>query len=155
MNFSQLKTHITGTPLDALLPFVEDEFLSSIKYGDHQRWRNLVQNLPKLEAQTLDFADTITIGNAQECGARMQKDLEQQLRELIPWRKGPFNLFGIEIDSEWRSDLKWARLAPHIAPLAGKTVLDVGSGNGYSSLRMCGAGAELVIGLEPHIPYYG
>ena len=81
--------------------------------------------------------------------------IEKALRELIPWRKGPFRLFGIEIDSEWQSQLKWARLADYIAPLDGKTVLDVGSGNGYSTLRMIGAGAELVIGLEPHIPYYG
>lgn len=33
--------------------------------------------------------------------------------------------------------------------LAGKTVLDVGCGSGYHAWRMRGAGAELVIGIEP------
>lgn len=37
----------------------------------------------------------------------------------MPWRKGPFSLYGVEIDTEWRSDLKWDRVLPHLSPLAG------------------------------------
>ena len=67
----------------------------------------------------------------------------------MPWRKGPYDLFGIDLNTEWRSDLKWARLEDKIAPLKGKTVLDVGCANGYFSLRMAGAGAKLVLGIDP------
>jgi len=38
-----------------------------------------------------------------------------------------------------------------ISPLNNKTVLDVGCGNGYYSLRMMGDGAKLIIGIDPSI----
>jgi tRNA (mo5U34)-methyltransferase len=58
-------------------------------------------------------------------------------------------LFGVQIDTEWRSDWKWERLKNQIAPLQGRKVLDVGCGNGYHCWRMRGAGAELVVGIDP------
>ncbi len=71
------------------------------------------------------------------------------LQQLHPWRKGPYRLFDVMIDTEWRSDWKWRRLAPHISPLTGRTVLDVGCGSGYHCWRMAGAGARLVVGIDP------
>ena len=58
----------------------------------------------------------------------------------------------MHIDSEWRSDLKWRRIAPHI-DLEGLRVLDVGCGNGYYGWRMREAGAELVVGIDPTVLY--
>ena len=72
---------------------------------------------------------------------------------LSPWRKGPFELDGVTIDSEWRSDLKWQRLEDGIAPLDGRAVLDVGCGNGYYALRMHEKGARCVVGVDPTILY--
>lgn len=155
MQFNLLLDRIKGTSLDALSPFLQDSYLQDIRYGDHLRWQKLVASLPVITPSSRDFGSCIEIGRSNDCNESSMLAIEKALRELIPWRKGPFRLFGIEIDSEWQSQLKWARLADYIAPLDGKTVLDVGSGNGYSTLRMIGAGAELVIGLEPHIPYYG
>ncbi|MES2604070.1 MAG: tRNA 5-methoxyuridine(34)/uridine 5-oxyacetic acid(34) synthase CmoB, partial [Pseudomonadota bacterium] len=40
-------------------------------------------------------------------------------------------------------------ILPHLTPLQGRRVLDVGCGNGYHCWRMAGAGAELVVGIEP------
>lgn len=77
------------------------------------------------------------------------KVLEQQLQALKPWRKGPFNLFGLDLDTEWRSDWKWARLQNKIQSLAGKAVLDIGCGNGYYLYRMLGDGARLALGIDP------
>jgi tRNA (mo5U34)-methyltransferase len=68
---------------------------------------------------------------------------------LHPWRKGPYELFGVTIDTEWRSDWKWDRLAAHIEPLDDRLVLDVGCGNGYHCWRMALAGARHVIGIDP------
>ena len=80
-------------------------------------------------------------------------DIRPALLALAPWRKGPFDIAGITIDSEWRSDLKWARLKDAIAPLAGRNVLDVGCGNGYYALQMRAAGANAVIGVDPTLLY--
>jgi tRNA (mo5U34)-methyltransferase len=71
---------------------------------------------------------------------------------LHPWRKGPLRLGGVTIDSEWRSDHKWRRVAPHV-DLRGQRILDIGCGNGYFGLRMLGAGARLVVGVDPTLLY--
>jgi tRNA (mo5U34)-methyltransferase len=72
----------------------------------------------------------------------------------MPWRKGPFTLHGLHIDTEWRSDWKWDRVLPHLAPLAHRLVLDVGCGSGYHLWRMRGAGAEFVVGIDPSQLFY-
>ena len=68
---------------------------------------------------------------------------------LHPWRKGPYELLGLQIDTEWRSDWKWDRVIPHLQPLNNRLVLDVGCGNGYHCWRMLGSGAKRVIGIDP------
>ncbi len=79
-----------------------------------------------------------------------QKNLiKNQIKQLIPWRKGPYDLFGTPIDSEWNCSLKWNRLTSKIPPLKNDIVMDVGSGNGYFAWRMREAGARLVVCLEP------
>jgi tRNA (mo5U34)-methyltransferase len=93
--------------------------------------------------------DCVEIGRTEDLDAAQQQALEQALRQLHPWRKGPFCLFGLHIDSEWRSDWKWQRLHLHIQPLRDRLVLDVGCGNGYHLWRMRGAGARLVLGIDP------
>lgn len=119
-------------------------------HGDLPRWRDLIAQLPAISpsSRQLDAA-TVRIGVAADCDEVVRGKLEALLRGLHPWRKGPFDVFGVHIDAEWRSDRKWARLSEHIQPLAGRRVLDVGSGNGYYCLRMAGAGAALVVGVDP------
>ena len=82
-------------------------------------------------------------------GARDYRTPARHLAGLHPWRKGPFELFGVHIDTEWRSDWKWDRLVHAIDDLAGHRVLDVGCGSGYHCWRMLGAGAAEVIGIDP------
>jgi tRNA (mo5U34)-methyltransferase len=77
--------------------------------------------------------------------------LRDLLLKLKPWRKGPFDVGGVHIDAEWRSDLKWRRVCDRIEPLAGRNILDVGSGNGYYALCMLKAGAARVIGIDPTV----
>ncbi len=74
--------------------------------------------------------------------------LPEQLIALHPWRKGPWQFGDIHVDTEWRSDWKWQRVAPHL-DLTGHRVLDVGSGNGYFGWRMLEAGARFVLGVDP------
>ena len=101
-----------------------------------------------LQPQQLDLLHSVSAAR-DDLSDRQRQGIEKLLRNLMPWRKGPYSLYGTEIDTEWRSDWKWQRVAPHIASLAGRTVLDVGCGSGYHMWRMVGAGAQLVVGIDP------
>jgi tRNA (mo5U34)-methyltransferase len=119
------------------------------RFGDLPRWEAALDALPSLTASRIDLdANRIRIGCAADCSEEQRARLEQSLRELHPWRKGPFEIFGVQIDTEWRSDWKWNRLKPALEPLRGRRVLDVGCGSGYHCWRMLGAGAEEVIGID-------
>ena len=119
-------------------------------HGDLFRWQQVLQQLPGCEASTIDLsASAPVIGSADDLNDSQRESLRKLLLQLHPWRKGPFDLFGIHIDAEWRSNLKWERLAGRIAPLEGRLVLDVGGGNGYYALRMIGAGARFVLSIDP------
>lgn len=153
MNPALLERLTRDTPLAALQPFAGPEYLYSINHGDLPRWRRLLESLPPAEPSSMELGDALRIGEAADLTETARGQLREVLEAFIPWRKGPFSLFGIEVDTEWRSDWKWERLEDRIAPLEGRRVLDVGCGNGYSGFRMLGAGAEMVVGLDPHLPY--
>lgn len=79
------------------------------------------------------------------------ENLTQSLKQLMPWRKGPYQIGNLALESEWRGDMKWDRIKHHIKPLTGKSVLDVGSGNGYFTYLMAMQGAEMAVGIEPFL----
>ena len=136
----------------AMLPQQIEQALAADRHGDLGRWLHLLQQLPDVKAADIDLkADALRIGRADEVDAEARQDIYQTLRALQPWRKGPYEVFGIPVDTEWRSDWKWQRLREHIQPLAGRKVLDVGCGNGYHAWCMAGEGAELVIGIDPSL----
>lgn len=118
------------------------------RHGDLPRWRNALGSLPAV-AELCDLS-----GPAPRLGGRAADPqvLEGLLMEFHPWRKGPLVLGDVPIDTEWRSDWKWSRVAPHIE-LAGHRVLDIGCGNGYFGLQMLAAGAEQVIGIDPTLVF--
>lgn len=120
------------------------------RHGNLAVWRNLIENLPSFTTceRRLD-TDTVKIGAANERPEPDRELLETQLLQLAPWRKGPFDLYGVKIDAEWRSDWKWRRVKPHISSLKHRMVLDVGCGNGYYCWRMLGEQAKMVIGIDP------
>ena len=121
------------------------------RYGDLAQWQATLDKLPTVEIATTNFrSHNIELNAAANLSERDRGHLEELLRELHPWRKGPFNFFGIHIDTEWRSDWKWERILPHLSSLQGRTILDVGCGNGYHGWRMIGEGARLVLGIDPN-----
>ena len=122
-------------------------------HGKMEAWQEAISRLPHHIPDKIDLKNKVDIGNGDALSSAEQADLVAQLQVLHPWRKGPFSLFGIDIDTEWRSDWKWGRLERHISPLNGRKILDIGSGNGYYGWRMLGHGARWVLGLDP-FPVY-
>lgn len=118
-------------------------------HGDWNRWVSVIEGLPVIESSRVDCLAEVRIGSENDISDSVRHALESMLKALHPWRKGPYEIFGIYIDTEWRSDWKWNRLIGHIAPLNNRLVLDVGCGNGYHCWRAWGAGAKTVIGIDP------
>ncbi len=122
-------------------------------HGDIPRWLDAVSGLPDVAAE-LDASQDRVCLTATTDGDLNADGIRSNLRQLMPWRKGPFDLFGVNIDTEWRSDWKWQRISPHISSLAGRTVLDVGCGSGYHCWRMGSQGARAVLGIDPTLLYF-
>ncbi len=118
-------------------------------HGDFPRWQSAVHALPRHPARHIELdTDQPVIGAPEEMNAEQQAGLASGLRALAPWRKGPFSVFGVSVDAEWQSFMKWNRVRPHVSDLRGRRVLDVGSGNGYALLRMAAQGARLALGVD-------
>ena len=117
------------------------------------QWFNGIKHLPTIKPYQIDLLNSVTVESEQPISIGEQQRITQLLKNMMPWRKGPFHLYGINIDTEWRSDWKWERLIPHINNLEGQTVLDVGCNSGYHLWRMVGAGAKLAVGIDPMALY--
>ena len=119
--------------------------IDDLNHGDLPRWLEAIDLLPNSAPTHVSLGNIVTIGDAREINDNDVFD--RCIQTLAPWRKGPFRLFGRPINSEWRSDLKWERVRSHI-DLHGRSVLDVGCGNGYYGWRMLEAGASSVTGID-------
>ena len=154
INYSSFFNYLYTTALKDVAKQFEcltEGALQSLSHGDFETWRAAIEGMPDVRPSRIDFnADAVMVSGEMDGSDR--KELKDRLMELHPWRKGPFELFGIGIDTEWRSDLKWARLASHI-DLKDKLVLDIGCGNGYYLYRMLGAGAKVAAGIDPFLLY--
>jgi tRNA (mo5U34)-methyltransferase len=117
--------------LAELQPLIEKR-LSASAHGDYESWQQAIERLS---------------------AATDEAERKAALLQLSPWRKGPFDVAGVHIDAEWRSDMKWDRLKDAITPLDGRAVLDVGCGNGYYALRIHESGARAVLGIDPTLLY--
>ncbi|SJL83265.1 tRNA 5-methoxyuridine(34)/uridine 5-oxyacetic acid(34) synthase CmoB [Vibrio palustris] len=131
-----------------VLPQQLDDWQSQ-SHGDLDRWLRALKKISDATPDHIDMKDSVSVRNEQPLHEGEQQKLENILKILHPWRKGPYHVHGVHIDTEWRSDWKWERLLPHISDLTNRTVLDVGCGNGYHMWRMLGAGARQVYGIDP------
>lgn len=131
------------------LPAQIENAFSRDSHGDFERWKKVIDELPNITPSNIDVLNSVSIGGGRDLTGEQRQQFRSDLKKLHPWRKGPYHLFGIDIDTEWRSDWKWNRLKDRIAPLNKRLVLDVGCGNGYHCWRMLGVGARMVIGVDP------
>jgi len=132
-----------------LLPAQLNAWYKDSLHGEFKDWVKNINLLPEIEATGVDISTQVSVGSGTSMPLGLQKKTKHHLMQLKPWRKGPYQLNGVFVDTEWRSDFKWERLAPYISDLKDRYVLDVGCGSGYHLWRMKGAGAKFVVGIDP------
>ncbi|MCB0311323.1 MAG: DUF1698 domain-containing protein, partial [Bdellovibrionales bacterium] len=110
-------------------------------------WQPSIQAVTEIRELTKrnfarSYGPVIRLGSAQDLSLEQQVVLKGAISTVMPWRKGPFELCGVEIDAEWRSDLKWERIRDCLDNPSGRIIADVGCNNGYYMFRL----------LEKHAP---
>jgi len=143
-----LKHFLNDDRAEALQALV-DAVLAPGRHGNLPKWRAALEALPAVDKEWR-IDDGVLVAGALVADTDA---LTATLQALIPWRKGPLQLGGVAIDTEWRSDWKWTRVAPQL-DLAGARVLDIGAGNGYFGWCMLEAGAAQVIGCDPTLLFW-
>ena len=148
--FDYLSSFKNCCDIDSLKKVKEERDPWTLRKNTKELWEKL-NRLPSLSS-TPTFDSTgpdIKIGKKEDLSEEQYNKVLEQSKSLIPWKKGPFDLFGIKIDGEWRSDFKWARLEKALGSLKGRKILDIGCNNGYFIFKMLGHNPEMVLGLDP------
>jgi len=117
-------------------------------------WKNIkplreaLETLPEVST-SVQLDDIVTLSTPS---AIDNEQIMSVAKMMMPWRKGPFDLFGLFIDSEWQSQLKYNLLRPHFN-LKGKRVADIGCNNGYYLFRMQEDEPASLVGFDPSSLY--
>lgn len=108
--------------------------------------RKMLNALPELETQVV-LDDAVRLQNSA-INADTKAAFYEAAWAMRPWRKGPFELFGTYIDSEWRSNLKFD-LIKDAVNLEGKKIADIGCNNGYYMFKMLAFNPQSIVGFDP------
>ena len=126
------------------------------KKQECRTWKNVepwylqLQEACKIEKSDLeiDYGDWFSVGKKEDLTNDEYEVIVETAKKLIPWRKGPFKIFGLEIDSEWQSNIKYNLIRPYFN-LKDKIVADIGCNNGYYMFRMLEDKPKRLIGFDP------
>ncbi len=134
---------VIGNWISDSIPLM-DSRLDPQNNRDMNYWLSVLDKIPdnNVAVPTIENGYLCSHSNSTE---PLLKDL---LMEFRPWRKGPFNLQDVIVETEWRSDFKWNRLKPHLSGMKDAHILDIGCGNGYHCCRMALEGARTVTGID-------
>ena len=135
------------------LPELLAQQLRRERWGDMPEWEETLKRLPEIDPLHIELKTEVSIGDYSLMDKGRRLALQATLMGLHPWRKGPYSLFGMPLNTEWHSDWKWDRVLPHLDSLENRLILDVGCGNGYHCWRMLGEGAKRVIGIDPSVKF--
>ncbi len=121
-------------------------------------WKNIVPYQEAIKALKTYEDVEVKLGDRVEVQIpNLSTEDAQQIKEtallMKPWRKGPFQINDLFIDSEWQSQIKYNLLEPHF-DLKDKIVGDIGCNNGYYLFRMLSQKPKKLIGFDPSAIYY-
>lgn len=120
--------------------------LNQIENGQYKDIYNEILSLDPI-VKNIELCDTVTITTDR---AKNYTDLAKKLK---PWRKGPFKIDDLFIDSEWQSFKKYNLIRSSVE-LNGKDVLDIGCNNGYYLFKMQEFNPKSLTGIDPMAIYY-
>lgn len=130
---------------------LRNERLIWLKRDSVEKFHAVTYKIPGRKVR-FDFSGPeVIIGDRTDLTDIEQHSLDTLLDTFVPWRKGPFAIFGRKIDAEWQSNLKFDRILPHLDDPNGKIYADVGANNGYYMFRLANLNPAGIIGFEPTI----
>lgn len=123
-------------------------------------WKNIkpmaeaVENIKKIDTSNINIYldDWVKIDDNGKFSDEEKLLIEQTAKLLKPWRKGPFQIGRLKIDSEWQSNIKYNLLRPYFN-LKDKIVADVGCNNGYYMFRMLEDKPKKLVGFDPGVNF--
>jgi len=128
------------------LEHIRAEYLKRLKWKNIAPLWERINALERVEVEA-ELKDVIKLFLVKP-NPQLSQKVTSLAYDLRPWRKGPFELFGTFIDSEWRSYLKYNLLEPFFN-LQDKEVADVGCNNGYYLFRMLSQKPKSLVGFDP------
>ena len=132
------------------LETLQNKKIECREWKNVQPWYEQIQTISQIEKKNLsiDYGDWFSVGKKEDLSFEEHEIVLNAAKKLIPWRKGPFNIFGLEIDSEWQSNIKYNLIRPHFN-LKDKIVADIGCNNGYYMFRMLEDKPKKLVGFDP------
>lgn len=117
---------------------------------DRQKWMTWKNIRPLREALDLlqDGSFDVELGDVVKISGKSDDNALNVAKMMMPWRKGPFEVFDTYIDAEWKSNIKYNLLRKHFN-LKDKKVADIGCNNGYYLFRMQEDKPKLLVGFDP------
>jgi tRNA (mo5U34)-methyltransferase len=117
-------------------------------------WKNIapikeaIESLAPAKVNSYKLNDAIEISLDSNYSKANLEAITKCAKMMLPWRKGPFKIDSLFIDSEWRSNIKYSIIEPHFN-LKDKVVADVGCNNGYYMFKMLSQKPKKIVGFDP------
>lgn len=106
-----------------------------------------INALPNLKAH-LELEDCVRL-RFEEIDLEQERAILECALALKPWRKGPFELGSLRIESEWDSSIKYNLITPYL-DLEGKEIADIGCNNGYYMFKFLSHSPKSITGFDPY-----
>lgn len=156
INYHQdfIHSFLSRHQLNALEAPIVKQFNTKLErpHGDVLRWQTAVNKLPAVKNAKLQIHGNYVGVKGHDFS--QDNAVITKLKALMPWRKGPFSFFGIDINTEWNSALKWQRMLSLDLDFTDKNILDIGCGNGFFMWQMLNQGSKSIIGVDPSWLFY-
>ena len=137
--------------LEAILALIESHWDNP----NTRRFAHGLSLLPQISPDQRSLeSDWVEVSASEDLSLDTRHSLKEGLMALRPWRKGPFRLFGLELDAEWRADIKWNRIKEALPSLQDKRILDIGCNSGYYLFRMAAETPKFLLGIDPMALFY-
>jgi tRNA (mo5U34)-methyltransferase len=135
------------------LTAIREERLKCFNWKNIKPVKEAIESLGEPIVIGYNLSDTITVELDPDYEAQELESIQNVAKLMLPWRKGPFKIGSLFIDTEWKSFIKYKIIEPHFN-LEGKRVADVGCNNGYYMFRMLSQNPQKIVGFDPSALYY-